>query len=292
MSKTNKSENSKCVISEIEMTSPWSGWLGFIPALAMLVACPWFFIKGSPGLAVLAMVLSFFIFKGVMTLPPNEAVVLVLFGEYRATLRTDGFFWINPFYKRERITLKTRNFNTPTLKVNDASGSPIEVAAVVTWRVFDTAQAVFDVEHYESYLQVQSETGLREVAGSAAYDGHDGEFTLRGNFDKVSERLASKIQQHVDIAGVEILEAKLTHLAYAPEIASVMLRRQQAEAIVQSREKMVQGSIGMIKLALEQLESENILILTPEQKATLALNMMTVLLSETGAQPVVTMRRA
>ncbi len=173
------------------------------------------------------------------------------------------------------------------MKVNDASGNPIEVAAVITWKVRDIAQALFDVESYENYMQVQSETGLREVAGSAAYDGGDHEFTLRGNFDKVAQRLSDKIQQHVEIAGVEVLEAKLTHLAYAPEIASVMLRRQQAEAIVQSREKMVQGSIGMIALALKRLEDEHIVALTADQKAAMALNMMAVLLSETGAHPVV-----
>jgi regulator of protease activity HflC (stomatin/prohibitin superfamily) len=282
---------SKASISEIEMTSPWSGWLGFIFAAALVGEAAWLFFNGRFLFAVPALLVSFFFFKGVLTLQPNEAVALVLFGEYRATLRTDGFFWINPLYTRSRITLKTRNFNTPTLKVNDASGNPIEVAAVVTWKVRDTAQALFDVESYENYLQVQSETGLREVAGSAAYDGTDSEFTLRGNFEKVAQRLTDKIQQHVEIAGVEVLEAKLTHLAYAPEIASVMLRRQQAEAIVQSREKMVQGSIGMIHMALEQLENQAVVHLTSDQKAAMALNMMTVLLSETGAQPTVSIGR-
>jgi regulator of protease activity HflC (stomatin/prohibitin superfamily) len=278
-------------ITEVEMSSPISGWWGVIATVALLVAGAWLFLMGDLLIAVPLVFGALFIFRGQLTLQPNEAAALVLFGEYRATLRRDGFFWVNPFYKRVRITLKTRNFITPTLKVNDAGGNPIEVAAVVSWKVRDTAQALFDVENYENYLQVQSETGLREVAGSAAYDGADHEFTLRGNFDKVAQRLCDKIQQHVDNAGVEVLEAKLTHLAYAPEIASVMLRRQQAEAIVQAREKMVQGSIGMIALALNQLESEHIVALTPDQKSAMALNMMAVLLSESGAQPVVSLGR-
>ena len=277
------------------MGSPISGWWGIVAVLSLLAAGSLVFLLGD-GLgnvlvAVSLVVGALFLWRGTVTLQPNEAVALVLFGEYRATLRRDGYFWVNPFYKRVRITLKTRNFITPTLKVNDASGNPIEVAAVITWKVRDTAQALFDVEDYENYLQVQSETGLREVAGSAAYDGADHEFTLRGNFDKVAQRLCDKIQQHVDIAGVEVLEAKLTHLAYAPEIASVMLRRQQAEAIVQSREKMVQGSIGMIALALQQIDAEQIVVLSADQKATMAINMMAVLLSETGAQPVVSLGR-
>ena len=277
------------------MGSPISGWWGIVAVLSLLAAGSSVFLLGdwlgNVLVAVSLVVGALFLWRGPVTLQPNEAVALVLFGEYRATLRRDGYFWVNPFYKRVRITLKTRNFITPTLKVNDASGNPIEVAAVITWKVRDTAQALFDVEDYENYLQVQSETGLREVAGSAAYDGADHEFTLRGNFDKVAQRLCDKIQQHVDIAGVEVLEAKLTHLAYAPEIASVMLRRQQAEAIVQSREKMVQGSIGMIALALQQIDAEQIVVLSADQKATMAINMMAVLLSETGAQPVVSLGR-
>lgn len=285
-------KNNERLITEQEMTAPISGWLSFMAALALLALAAWLFLSFRLPFAIAALGGAFFLFKGVLTLQPNEAVALVFFGEYRATLRRDGFYWVNPFYKRLRITLKTRNFNTPTLKVNDASGNPIEVAAVVTWKVRDTAQALFEVEDYDNYLQVQSETGLREVVGSAAYDGADSEFTLRGNFDKVAQRLSEKIQQHVEIAGVEVLEAKLTHLAYAPEIASVMLRRQQAQAIVQSREMMVQGSIGMIHMAMQQLQADGIVALSVDQKAALVLNMMTVLLSETGAQPVVSLGRA
>ncbi len=274
-------------LTEVEMGKPLSGWLGIIVMLLCFAAAGILFLRGDVLLAIAAAVLGVFAYAGTITLEPNSAAVLVLFGEYRATLRRDGYFWINPFYKRIKVSLRTQNFSTPTLKVNDLSGNPIDVAAVVTWRVVDTAKAVFEIEQYESYVHIQSETGLREVAGSAAYDGHAEQFTLRGNFKEVAERLRDTIQSHLTVAGVEVQEAKLMHLAYAAEIASVMLRRQQAEAIVQSREKMVEGAIGMVKMAVERMKNEGIAELTQPQTATLVTNMMTVLLSEGGAQTVV-----
>jgi regulator of protease activity HflC (stomatin/prohibitin superfamily) len=274
-------------LAEVEMAKPLSGWIGIAITLIAFAASAAFFIKGSALGAGVAVVLGITVWVGTVTLEPNSAVVLVLFGEYRATLRQDGYFWINPLFKRIKISLRTQNFSTPTLKVNDLMGNPIDVAAVVTWRVVDTAKAVFEIEHYDSYVQIQSETGLREVAGSAAYDGHDAQFTLRGNFKEVAERLKTTIQSHLEVAGVEVQEAKLMHLAYSAEIASVMLRRQQAEAIVQSREKMVEGAIGMVKMTVDRMKSEGIAEMTQTQTATLVTSMMTVLLSESGAQPVV-----
>jgi regulator of protease activity HflC (stomatin/prohibitin superfamily) len=280
---------------EIVRESPLTGWLG----VATVIACfglGLFLILRMPPLGVVPGVpligLAAFLAKGLFTLQPNEAAVLNFFGTYTATVRRDGFFWVNPFYKRTRVSLRVHNFNTPTMKVNDKQGNPIEVGAVITWRVEDTAQAVFDVEDYQQYIEVQSEMGLREVASSHAYDGSGrDELTLRGNFKELSEILAETLQGHVDIAGIVIMEAKLTHLAYAPEIASVMLRRQQAEAVVQARERMVEGAIGMVRLALERMTSEDIATFDPAQRAALVNNMMTVLLSEVGAQPVITMSK-
>jgi regulator of protease activity HflC (stomatin/prohibitin superfamily) len=276
---------------EIERARPLSGWLGLLAVLVLFALGAFSVLRGGPAGIVIGALLvfaGFFFVKGLFTLEPNEAAVLIFFGEYVATVRRDGFFFVNPLYNRKRVSLRVRNFNTPTLKVNDKEGNPIEVAAVITWRVADTAQAVFDVEDFEDYTHMQSEMGLRELASSHAYDGHGGqEVTLRGNFDRVAELLIVTLQRHVEVAGVMVVEAKITHLAYASEIASVMLRRQQADAVVQARERMVEGAIGMVELALRRLETDGIAQFAPEQRAALVTNLMTVLLSETGAQPVV-----
>ena len=280
---------------EITLDRPISGWFGVAVVIGALGGGALLGFGLRPAgivFGALAVGLGFFIAKGLITLQPNEAAVLVFFGSYSATLRRDGFFWVNPFYTRTRVSLRVRNFNTPTLKVNDKLGNPIEVAAVVTWRVEDTAQAVFDVEDYERYTHVQSEMALREVVSAYAYDGDDRDVTLRGNFRRVSELLTETVQSHVGVAGIVVIEAKLTHLAYAPEIAGVMLRRQQAAAVVEAREKMVEGAIGMVKLALERMASDDIATFTSDQRAALVTNMMTVLLSESGAQPVIQMAHA
>ena len=281
---------------EIERVRPLSGWLGLALVLILFGLGAYSILRGFPvaiGVGAVLIFAGLFFVKGLFTLEPNEAAVLVFFGEYVATVRKDGFFFVNPLYNRKRVSLRVRNFNTPTLKVNDKEGNPIEVAAVITWRVADTAQAVFDVEDFEDYTHMQSEMGLREVASSHAYDGHGGqEVTLRGNFERVAELLIETLQRHIDVAGVMVLEAKITHLAYASEIASVMLRRQQADAVVQARERMVEGAIGMVELAIRRLESDGIAQFGPEQRAALVTNLMTVLLSETGAQPVVSVAHA
>jgi regulator of protease activity HflC (stomatin/prohibitin superfamily) len=196
---------------ENTLESAASGWLGVVVVFALFGAAAVLILRFPPLGAiagVLLVMLGAFLAKGLMTLQPNEAAVLV---------RRDGFFWVNPFYKRERITLRVRNFNTPTLKVNDKLGNPVEVAAVITWRVEDTAQAVFDVENYEQYINIQSEMALREVASMHAYDGDDRDTTLRGNIPRISELLAETVQRHVEIAGIVVMEAKITHLAYAQE---------------------------------------------------------------------------
>jgi regulator of protease activity HflC (stomatin/prohibitin superfamily) len=272
---------------EIVIEHPVSGWLALAFALLLLATGAGIVLQAGPPLLLPAVALLLVLtIKGLAAVQPNEALVLVLFGRYTGSVRRDGFFWVNPFCTRRTVSLRMRNFNTPTLKVNDRNGSPIEVAAVVTWRVDDSAMAVFDIDDYQTYTHVQSEMGLREVTGRHAYDGGPNEVSLRGSFETVSRLLADMVQQHVDIAGVRVLDAKLTHLAYAPEIASVMLRRQQAEAVVQARERLVEGAVGMAKSALARIEHEQIARLSDAARATLLTSLMTVLLSESGAQPV------
>jgi regulator of protease activity HflC (stomatin/prohibitin superfamily) len=278
--------------------SPISG-LGFLIGIFFLAVFSLFLLTnhslgllGVIGLVVCAITFILGI-KGLVVLNPNTAAVFTLFGTYSYTILKSGFFWVNPFFDCRKVSLRVENFNTATLKVNDKLGNPIEIAAVITWRVRNAARSVFDVEGYEGYIQIQSEMGLRDVASTHAYDSNvPDDVTLRGNSQVVSDLLKSTVQGHVQIAGIEILDTKIMHLAYAPEIANVMLRRQQAGAIIQARELLVEGAVGMVKITLDRLEKENIATLTPPQRATLVTNMMTVLLSEDNAQPVIQMGQA
>lgn len=267
--------------------NPLSGWLGLVLGVALVIVGVLGFLRGLvPAVALVA--LGVFVLKGLFTLEPNQGAVLIFFGEYAGTVRRDGFWWVNPFYVRRKISLRVRNFTTPTLKVNDRRGNPIEIGAVITWRVRDTAQATFDVDDYETYTHIQSEMALREVAGSHPYESQEpGEVSLRGHFADVSKLLTASLRDHVSVAGVEIDDARITHLAYAPEIATAMLRRQQAEAVVHARERMVEGAIGMIEGTLARMQADRIGELDAEQRANLVINMMTVLLSESAAQPVI-----
>jgi regulator of protease activity HflC (stomatin/prohibitin superfamily) len=266
---------------------PTSGWVGLLLALLLGGVGLLLVVRGEVP-AVLLVALAVLLLKGLFTLEPNQAAVLVFFGEYAGTVRKDGFFFVNPFYARRKVSLRVRNFATPTLKVNDQRGNPIEIAAVITWYVHDTGQAIFDVDSFESYTQIQSEMALREVAGSHPYESQaPGEVSLRSHFGDISKLLTATLRQHLAVAGVEVDDARITHLAYAPEIAHVMLRRQQAEAVVHARERMVEGALGMISGALARMESDHIGALAPSERATLVINMMTVLLSESPAQPVI-----
>jgi len=244
---------------------------------------------------------------GLFTLQPNEARVLILFGAYKGTVRTPGFHWGNPFYSngpqrlgtklapgaalrpgRNKISLRRRTYNSPALKVNDKRGNPIEIAAVVVWRVEDTAQAVFDVDNYETYIQTQSESALRHLASLYAYDqGEENESTLRSNVDEVSRDLRTELKERLAKAGVEVDEARLTHLAYAPEIAQAMLRRQQAEAVIAARQKIVQGAVSMVDMALKDLAEKHVVQLDDERKASMVSNLMVVLCGEAEVHPVV-----
>ena len=232
-----------------------------------------------------------FILVGLYMLQPNEAAILTLFGHYVGTDRSEGLRWANPFYVKRKMSLRARNLNAPTLKVNDKRGNPVEIGAVVVWRVADTAQAVFDVDDYERYVSVQAEAAIRHLASMYAYDeGEDlasGEHTLRGGVAEVSAALAAELQQRFDAAGVKVLDAKISHLAYAPEIAQVMLRRQQAQAIISARSKIVHGAVSMVESALRELSEREIVQLDAERKAAMVSNLLVVLCSDKDAQPIV-----
>ncbi|HTL58140.1 MAG TPA: SPFH domain-containing protein [Candidatus Limnocylindrales bacterium] len=271
---------------------------------------------------LLGMILAVVLMPGLFTLQPNEARVLVLFGKYKGTVRESGFHWGNPFYSngarlgqhfesfkqkmqavaekrpvenrlpksggRNRISLRARNLNSEKLKVNDKRGNPVEIAAVIVWRVQDTAQAMFDVDDYETYVRIQSESAIRHVASAYAYDhGEENEITLRSGVDEVSLALQKELQARLDKAGVVVDEARLTHLAYAPEIAQAMLRRQQAEAVIAARQKIVHGAVSMVDMALKELAEKQVVSLDDERKASMVSNLMVVLCGEAEVHPVV-----
>ena len=238
--------------------------------------------------AVLTLALALFVCNGFFTLQPNEARVLILFGAYRGTVRTSGWNWTNPLNTKLRISLRSRNLEGERLKVNDKRGNPVEIAAVVVWRVQDTAQAVFDVEDYEAYVRVQSESAVRHLATLYVYDhGEENEVTLRGGMDEVAAALQRELDERVTKAGVLIEEARLPHLAYAPEVAGLMLRRQQAEAIIDARQKIVHGAVSMVQMALKDLTENKVLELDEERKAAMVSNLLVVLCGEHDAQPVI-----
>jgi regulator of protease activity HflC (stomatin/prohibitin superfamily) len=241
------------------------------------------------GLAwAFVLVLSALGFTGLFTVAPNEGRVLQLFGAYRGTARDEGLRWANPFYTKKRISLRVRNFESAHLKVNDTDGNPIEIAAIVVWKVIDTAEAVFEVDDYEHYVRVQTESALRNLATHYPYDAHiEGNISLRGSTDEVAKRLKSEIHDRLSKAGVEVIEARISHLAYAPEIASAMLRRQQAGAIIAARQKIVEGAVGMVEMALEMLSKSSQVKLDEERKASMVSNLLVVLCADREAQPVV-----
>jgi hypothetical protein len=228
------------------------------------------------------------LFFGLFTVNPNEGRVLQLFGRYVGTARTEGLRWANPFYSKKRVSLRVRNFESAKLKVNDQEGNPIEIAAVVVWRVVDTAEAVFEVDDYSNYVHVQSEAALRNLATSYTYDSHEeGQLSLRGSTADIAEHLKREIQDRLAKAGVEVLEARISHLAYAPEIAAAMLQRQQAGAIIAARQRIVEGAVGMVEMALDLLSRRAIVQLDDERKAAMVSNLLVVLCGERSTQPVV-----
>ncbi len=239
--------------------------------------------------AAVVILASILILSGLYSLQQNESAAITLFGNYKGTDKRPGLRWVIPWYSRKKISLRVRNVTSDTLKVNDKKGNPIEIAAVVVWRVVDTAQALFDVDDYDTFVNIQIETALREITSHYAYDhaeSHD-EPTLRADADKVGEMLRAKLNERVDVAGVTIDEARISHLAYAPEIASSMLRRQQAEAVLDARAKIVLGAVSMVETALQQLSEREIVHLDDERKAAMVSNLLVVLCADREAQPVV-----
>ena len=274
-----------------------SGLPGVLVVLVLLAGLT-FFVLGlvwaaRAGQAVRVVVdavgiaFTVFLTLGVFVVNPNEAKVLQFFGSYAGTVKTPGLRWANPFYTKKRISLRVRNFESARLKVNDNEGNPIEIAAVIVWRVVETAEACFEVDDYDNYVHVQSEAALRNLASSYAYDSQDeAQKALRGHTLEVAEHLKKEIQDRLAKAGVEVLEARISHLAYAPEIAAAMLQRQQAGAIIAARQRIVEGAVGMVEMALEMLSRKEIISLDEERKAAMVSNLLVVLCGERGAQPV------
>jgi regulator of protease activity HflC (stomatin/prohibitin superfamily) len=244
----------------------------------------------QPGLRMLGVALFVLeppLIKGFFQVAPNEGQVLQLFGKYTGTVREAGLRWTNPFYSREPLSLRVRNFESSKLKVNDSDGNPIEIAAVVVWQVVDTAEAVFCVDDYENYVNIQSESALRQMAQSYPYDAHDdGKPSLRSHGDVINTHLRDEIQTRLGKAGVQVVEARISHLAYAQEIAQAMLQRQQAGAIIAARTKIVEGAVSMVEMALDQLSKRGVVQLDEERKAAMVSNLLVVLCGERGSQPV------
>jgi regulator of protease activity HflC (stomatin/prohibitin superfamily) len=275
-----------------------SGGLAILIGLVLLLAVPgWFFAQiphhqlDPAPYVIPALVSAFFgilVLKGCFIVGPNEARVLTLFGKYAGTVKTTGPRWANPLTTKRQVSLRARNFETAKIKVNDIEGNPIEIGAVVVWRVTDTAQAMFDVENFGSYVQIQAEAAVRNLAMHHPYDSHDENVvSLRGQSDHVAEQLRKEINDRIKSAGVEVVDARIAHLAYAPEIAQAMLQRQQAGAIIAARQRIVEGAVSMVEMALDQLAKRGIVELDPERKAAMVSNLLVVLCGERSTQPVV-----
>lgn len=277
------------VTEEINFNSS-SGYLALTFALLTLVAIPLVVLARVPVAAVFLLIAFFFLIKGVYMLQPNQSALLMLFGEYRGTDYATGLRWANPFMNKTKVSLRLRNFNSDKLKVNDKRGNPIEIAAAVVWRVRDTARAVLDIDHYEQYVPIQAESALRHLANEYAYDhveDDESSLTLRAGGDEIVSRLKRELQERFEKAGLYVEDARLTHLAYAPEIAGAMLRRQQAEAVIGARKQIVAGAVSMVEMALASLTERGVVDLDPERRAAMVSNLLVVLCAETEAQPVV-----
>lgn len=264
---------------------------GFFGVLVILLlaglAAYLFIVPQAIFYGVLVVIVALLLGSGLAIVQPNQAKAIIFFGQYLGTIRESGLWLSVPLTVAKKVSLRVRNFNSKTLKVNDVEGNPIEIAAVVVFKVVDTAKAIFDVDNYEEFVEIQSETALRHVATKYPYDTFQEEgYSLRGNAEAIAEELARELQERLQVAGVKILEARLTHLAYATEIASAMLQRQQATAIVSARKKIVEGAVGMVQLAIEQLEQDRILDLDEERKAAMVNNLLVAIVSDRGAQPV------
>jgi len=264
-----------------------SGLMALMLLLVLHGVAIFFLIRGMIVMAPVLVVLFVLLF-GLFIVQPNQAVVLQLFGRYIGTERTEGLRWANPFYSKKKVSLRIRNFESNKLKVNEIEGSPIEIAAVVVWQVHDSAEAIFEVDDYENFLHVQSESALRQMATSYPYDLHDEhKIALRSHSTEISEHLQREIQERLSKAGITVIEARISHLAYAPEIAHAMLQRQQANAVIAARTRIVAGAVGMVELALAELDKNGVVKLDEERKAAMVSNLLVVLCSDRSTQPIV-----
>ncbi|PKM77476.1 MAG: hypothetical protein CVU90_06410 [Firmicutes bacterium HGW-Firmicutes-15] len=265
-----------------------NGFLALLAALLSTGAMIYFIFQLNIPLAILSLLLAIIIFSSITIVQPNQARVITFFGRYLGSMRENGLWMTVPFSVRSKVSLRVSNFNSKTLKVNDVEGNPVEIAAVVVFRVVDSASAIFDVSNYEQFVEIQSETALRHVATKYPYDNYGEEgFSLRGNAEEVAAELTRELQERLALAGVEVMEARLTHLAYATEIASAMLQRQQASAILAARQIIVDGAVGMVQMALIRLEEDGILELDQERKVSMINNLLVAIISERGAQPII-----
>lgn len=265
-----------------------NGFLVLFINLAVILLGIYLIIMKSVVIAIILLLVGFISFGGFLVLQPNNSAVIILFGKYIGTVKEAGFWWVNPFSEKKKVSLRIHNFNSEKIKVNDLHGNPIEIAAVIVWRVFDSARAIFDVQNYEQFVSIQSETAIRAIASQYSYDTNENDkMSLVGNQHEVAEELKSFTQSRLEIAGIEVIETRLSYLAYAPEIAQAMLRRQQAQAVVAARTKIVEGAVGMVDMALKALSEQHIVELDEEKKATMVNNLMVALVSEVQAQPVI-----
>ena len=275
------------------LNNGFTGWLMLVVTFTVLISGFWLTYNNwaprrPPIEFFIAVPIFVLLMKGFFMVAPNQGVVLQLFGSYAGTARTPGLRWANPFYSKRKMSLRIRNFESSHLKVNDNDGNPIEIAAVVVWKVVETAEATFEVDDYANYVKVQTESALRNAATSYPYDAHEETvLSLRGSTAVVAEHLKQEIHQRLAKAGVEVIEARISHLAYAPEIAAAMLQRQQAGAIIAARTKIVEGAVGMVEMALTMLAGKDIVHLDDERKAAMVSNLLVVLCGERGAQPIV-----
>jgi len=271
------------------------GWGVIFVLIAVLIGANYALVRAAVNaspwevlLWALVLVLALACLPGLTVVNPNEAKVLTLFGVYKGSIKVAGFWWVNPLTRRRRLSLRVRNFESGRLKVNDLDGNPIEIAAVVVWRIVETYEAMFNVDDYEHFVHVQTEAAVRILATTYAYDAHeDDKHSLRSSVGEITERLRHEIQERLATAGIEVIEARISHLAYAPEIAGAMLRRQQASAVIAARQRIVEGAVGMVEMALAEISRKGVVQLDEERKAAMVSNLLVVLCSERGVEPVV-----
>jgi hypothetical protein len=269
---------------------PWNGYTMVAIQIALAATIAWLMVNGHDVIPGILMLILIFTLPGLITVNPNISKVMLLFGKYNGTLKQSGFFWVNPLYKRITLSLKARNFESEKIKVNDKMGNPIMISVILVWRVEDTYKASFEVDNYENFIQIQTDSAVRKLAGSYPYDHFEDEratITLSANFDDVNKSLEHEIVERLQIAGIHVVEARIGYLAYAPEIAHSMLRRQQASAVVAARHKIVEGAVGMVESALNLLSTKKIIELDEEKKAAMVSNLMVVLCGDKEVEPVI-----